>query len=292
MHSKCNHVVEPPSWSSQSGSPSPPPPPLPPPVLSRWARAEQRTGVEGGCPHCRGRLSVPTRTTSLSSYSCKGESEVYPKSEALLRNGSALLPRSCTLDKLFTLFLPRFRGLRRGRDLHEKQSCEKRKTVSRENVSTLRLERKIKVLHTLVINLQDDAVFFKTIKGEPLRCHDRFRELKEGHQKINISAGRPALIYESIYQQERALFLFPADGDAIYQFATCCPCRSAICPINMATLREVFLVSCSSGRRWDLYSRQVQCGELIKVQPARRLVSTSNYSRSDGEIVSYNRGIV
>lgn len=73
MHSKCNHVIEPPSWSSQSGSPSPPPPPVPPPVLTRWARAEQRMGgIEGGCPHCRGRLSVPTRTTSLSSYSCKG----------------------------------------------------------------------------------------------------------------------------------------------------------------------------------------------------------------------------
>ncbi|KAG5882152.1 hypothetical protein JTB14_006735 [Gonioctena quinquepunctata] len=66
------HIMEGPSWSSPSASPSPPPPPLPPPVAARWARAEQ--GSNDSCPHCRGRLaSLPTRTTSLSSYSCKGE---------------------------------------------------------------------------------------------------------------------------------------------------------------------------------------------------------------------------
>lgn len=56
------------SWSSQSASPSPPPPPLPPPMAARWARTEQSSNES--CPHCRGRLaSLPTRTTSLSSYS-------------------------------------------------------------------------------------------------------------------------------------------------------------------------------------------------------------------------------
>lgn len=97
MHSKCNHVIEPPSWSSQSGSPSPPPPPLPPPVITRWARAEQRPGVEGGCPHCRGRLSVPTRTTSLSSYSCKGERDKPAKKRKRVIACQAL-------DKLFMRF--------------------------------------------------------------------------------------------------------------------------------------------------------------------------------------------
>ncbi|EFA08750.1 hypothetical protein TcasGA2_TC006426 [Tribolium castaneum] len=74
MNSKVNHsrVVEQPSWSSPSASPSPPPPPVPPPVAARWARTEQNSA--DSCPHCRGRLaSLPTRTTSLSSYSgCKG----------------------------------------------------------------------------------------------------------------------------------------------------------------------------------------------------------------------------
>ncbi|XP_065158955.1 monocarboxylate transporter 2-like isoform X2 [Atheta coriaria] len=65
-HSKSDHhMLEQPSWSSQSASPSPPPP-LPPPVAARWARAEQQSG--DNCPHCRGRLaSIPTRTTSLNS---------------------------------------------------------------------------------------------------------------------------------------------------------------------------------------------------------------------------------
>ncbi|KAK9685583.1 hypothetical protein QE152_g37926 [Popillia japonica] len=73
MISKGSQVVEQPSWSSQSASPSPPPPPLPPPVVARWARTEQN--IVDSCPHCRGRLaSLPTRTTSLSSYSaCKGK---------------------------------------------------------------------------------------------------------------------------------------------------------------------------------------------------------------------------
>ncbi|XP_049817094.1 monocarboxylate transporter 2-like [Aethina tumida] len=69
--SQCQMLAgEHPSWSSPSVSPSPPPPPLPPPVASRWARMEQNSA---DCPHCRGRLaSLPTRTTSLSSYSgCK-----------------------------------------------------------------------------------------------------------------------------------------------------------------------------------------------------------------------------
>ncbi|XP_025837038.1 monocarboxylate transporter 2-like [Agrilus planipennis] len=59
------------SWSTPSASPSPPPPPLPPPVINRWARAERNSGEL--CPHCRGHIaSLPTRTTSLSSYSiCK-----------------------------------------------------------------------------------------------------------------------------------------------------------------------------------------------------------------------------
>lgn len=72
MMNKSNHIIEQPSWSSQSASPSPPPPPLPPPVAARWARNEQNSS--DSCPHCRGRLaSLPTRTTSLSSYSgCKG----------------------------------------------------------------------------------------------------------------------------------------------------------------------------------------------------------------------------
>ncbi|GJQ80012.1 hypothetical protein Trydic_g9485 [Trypoxylus dichotomus] len=73
MMSKGSQVVDQPSWSSQSASPSPPPPPLPPPVVARWARTEQSSAES--CPHCRGRLaSLPTRTTSLSSYSaCKGK---------------------------------------------------------------------------------------------------------------------------------------------------------------------------------------------------------------------------
>lgn len=73
MISKGSQVAEQPSWSSQSASPSPPPAPLPPPVVARWARAEQSSAES--CPHCRGRLaSLPTRTTSLSSYSaCKGK---------------------------------------------------------------------------------------------------------------------------------------------------------------------------------------------------------------------------
>lgn len=73
MQSRSSQVAEQPSWSSPSASPSPPPPPLPPPVITRWARAEQSSG--DSCPHCRGRLaSLPTRTTSLSSYSgCKGK---------------------------------------------------------------------------------------------------------------------------------------------------------------------------------------------------------------------------
>ncbi|XP_031354318.1 monocarboxylate transporter 2-like isoform X2 [Photinus pyralis] len=59
------------SWSSPSESPSPPPPPLPPPTISRWNRVEQNG--EESCPHCRRRqASLPTGTTSLSSYSaCK-----------------------------------------------------------------------------------------------------------------------------------------------------------------------------------------------------------------------------
>ncbi|KAF5270731.1 hypothetical protein FQA39_LY01469 [Lamprigera yunnana] len=59
------------SWSSPSASPSPPPPPLPPPTITRWSRAEQNSA--DSCRHCRGRQSsLPTRTTSLSSYSgCK-----------------------------------------------------------------------------------------------------------------------------------------------------------------------------------------------------------------------------
>lgn len=66
-----NRMIDGLTWSSPSGSPSPPPPPLPPPVAARWARAEQVSN--DSCPHCRGRLaSLPTRTTSLSSYSCKG----------------------------------------------------------------------------------------------------------------------------------------------------------------------------------------------------------------------------
>ncbi|XP_057668640.1 monocarboxylate transporter 2-like [Diorhabda carinulata] len=65
-----NQMMDGPSWSSPSASPSPPPPPLPPPVATRWARTEQV--INDPCPHCRGRLaSLPTRTTSLSSYSCK-----------------------------------------------------------------------------------------------------------------------------------------------------------------------------------------------------------------------------
>ncbi|XP_066139576.1 monocarboxylate transporter 2-like isoform X1 [Euwallacea fornicatus] len=75
--SQC-HMVEQPSWSSPSASPSPPPPPLPPPVAARWARTEQASG--DSCPHCRGRLaSFPTRTTSLSSYSCKDRSTPVPR---------------------------------------------------------------------------------------------------------------------------------------------------------------------------------------------------------------------
>lgn len=71
-----NHIhgrmIDGPTWSSPSASPSPPPPPLPPPVATRWARTEQASS--DSCPHCRGRLaSLPTRTTSLSSYSCKGK---------------------------------------------------------------------------------------------------------------------------------------------------------------------------------------------------------------------------
>ncbi|XP_044253099.1 monocarboxylate transporter 12-like isoform X2 [Tribolium madens] len=81
MNSKVNHsrVVEQPSWSSPSGSPSPPPPPVPPPVAARWARTEQNSA--DSCPHCRGRLaSLPTRTTSLSSYSgCKDRSTPLPR---------------------------------------------------------------------------------------------------------------------------------------------------------------------------------------------------------------------
>lgn len=72
--SQC-HMMEQPCWSSPSASPSPPPPPLPPPVAARWARMEQNSA--DSCPHCRGRLaSLPTRTTSLSSYSCKGQSQL------------------------------------------------------------------------------------------------------------------------------------------------------------------------------------------------------------------------
>ncbi|XP_050298344.1 monocarboxylate transporter 2-like [Anthonomus grandis grandis] len=75
--SQC-HMVEQPSWSSPSASPSPPPPPLPPPVVARWARTEQNS--TDSCPHCRGRLaSLPTRTTSLSSYSCKDRSTPLPR---------------------------------------------------------------------------------------------------------------------------------------------------------------------------------------------------------------------
>ncbi|XP_060522678.1 monocarboxylate transporter 2-like [Cylas formicarius] len=75
--SQCQ-IVEPPSWSSPSASPSPPPPPLPPPVAARWARTEQNSS--DSCPHCRGRLaSLPTRTTSLSSYSCKDRSTPIPR---------------------------------------------------------------------------------------------------------------------------------------------------------------------------------------------------------------------
>ncbi|XP_015838286.1 monocarboxylate transporter 12 isoform X2 [Tribolium castaneum] len=81
MNSKVNHsrVVEQPSWSSPSASPSPPPPPVPPPVAARWARTEQNSA--DSCPHCRGRLaSLPTRTTSLSSYSgCKDRSTPLPR---------------------------------------------------------------------------------------------------------------------------------------------------------------------------------------------------------------------
>lgn len=65
---KNNKVSEQQSWSSQSVSPSPPLLPLPPPMAARWARIEQSSS--DSCPHCRGRLaSLPTRTTSLSSYS-------------------------------------------------------------------------------------------------------------------------------------------------------------------------------------------------------------------------------
>ncbi|XP_076275366.1 monocarboxylate transporter 2-like [Rhynchophorus ferrugineus] len=75
--SQC-HMVEQPSWSSPSASPSPPPPPLPPPVAARWARTEQNSAES--CPHCRGRLaSLPTRTTSLSSYSCKDRGTPVPR---------------------------------------------------------------------------------------------------------------------------------------------------------------------------------------------------------------------
>ncbi|CAH1377000.1 unnamed protein product [Tenebrio molitor] len=83
MVSKANHsqarVIEQPSWSSPSASPSPPPPPVPPPVAARWARTEQNSA--DSCPHCRGRLaSLPTRTTSLSSYSgCKDRSTPLPR---------------------------------------------------------------------------------------------------------------------------------------------------------------------------------------------------------------------
>lgn len=70
-HHNHNRMIEGLTWSSPSASPSPPPPPLPPPVAARWIRTEQASSES--CPHCRGRLaSLPTRTTSLSSYSCKG----------------------------------------------------------------------------------------------------------------------------------------------------------------------------------------------------------------------------
>ncbi|XP_063916201.1 monocarboxylate transporter 2-like isoform X2 [Zophobas morio] len=75
-----NKGIEQPRWSSPSISPSPPPPPppIPRPVSARWARAEQNSA--DSCPHCRGRLaSLPTRTTSLSSYSgCKERSAPRP----------------------------------------------------------------------------------------------------------------------------------------------------------------------------------------------------------------------
>ncbi|CAH0564315.1 unnamed protein product [Brassicogethes aeneus] len=77
--SQCQMLAgEHPSWSSPSVSPSPPPPPLPPPVAARWARLEQG---RDDCPHCRGRLaSLPTRTTSLNSYSgCKDRNTPIPR---------------------------------------------------------------------------------------------------------------------------------------------------------------------------------------------------------------------
>ncbi|CAH1100060.1 unnamed protein product [Psylliodes chrysocephalus] len=81
-NSHMGQMMDGPSWSSPSVSPSPPPPPLPPPVAARWARTEQASNE--CCPHCRGRMtSLPTRTTSLNSYSykdlyCRHDVEMTP----------------------------------------------------------------------------------------------------------------------------------------------------------------------------------------------------------------------
>lgn len=64
-----------PSWSSPIESSSPSPPPPPPPVSIVDKRSQR---ISARCPQCRGRLaSLPTRTTSLSSYSgCKGKPKI------------------------------------------------------------------------------------------------------------------------------------------------------------------------------------------------------------------------